>query len=1042
MKINFKINLLILISIAALVGTFILSEVFKRQELRYYQLAENAKRLQVQVLNALVYEKNYEKNYTGQDRVFSSQGKAVVLLETIDKGLLGDTGYTDEIKARLGLFKTSFKQMTLNSNKLLAAKETINQSAKDYAAVHLKGDAAIDRAIAEGYLYEDIDITVLQELKNVSVTAFSHISEILLLVNQDLILSNDIHGFDEKYGTAMVKLGTQKKNVSLQVGSLKAPVYQTLSKQLDKTYMILKQVIPKLRRAVVVNHEISRVLQSHETDISAITNKISQLSEKIRLEKSKTASSLQLWGQLLIICILMSGAYFLGKSITQPLDALIHATQAMKPGQEKGGNKNPGIDTSRKDELGVLARQFDAMRDSIRQKIRDLEKLNHKVEAQNRELMRTQKLKDQILSNTSHELRTPINGIIGIAESMMDGVTGPQASQARENLAMIASSGRRLANLVNDILDYAKLGQRRIQLQCTPFYMRDVAEIVLKISRPLADVKGLVLVNEIGSDLPAVAADENRVQQILYNLVGNAVKFTSEGEIRILAEASGEGMKISVSDTGIGISKEKTRHIFEAFEQADGSTEREYGGTGLGLSITKKLVEIHGGTMGLISQPGQGSIFSFTLPISDEIPKSEKSVRIPAYINGGDPLVLPMADSQAKLPTRGNCHILVVDDEPVNLKAVSNQLTLERYRVSSAATGRQALAYIEKQGPPDLLLLDVMMPKLSGYDVLKQIRETYSPSELPVILLTAKNMMPDLVLGFEYGANDYLTKPFFKDELLARIKSHLDLSRAMHEQRKMEAKLVKSSKLEAMGILAGGIAHDFNNILSPIMGYAQMMLRDVKGNEDYERRMGRILKSAQRARDLVFQILTFASQDEVEVSRMNIVPLVKESLKLLRSTIPASIRFDSRLDTACPQIMANPTQISQLLMNLTINAFHAVEHDGDRIQVDMVARTLSSEEGEDLSLHPGTYLVLRVEDNGYGMEKEVVARIFDPYFTTKAEGKGTGLGLSVVHGIMETHGAAIKVASLPGQGTVFSVYFPGIDLTGVRPDHGRETVFR
>ncbi len=230
------------------------------------------------------------------------------------------------------------------------------------------------------------------------------------------------------------------------------------------------------------------------------------------------------------------------------------------------------------------------------------------------------KLKDEFLANTSHELRTPLHGIIGIADSMTDGATGELTQEQRLNLSLIGTSGRRLSIMINDILDLSRLKHRDIQLQKKPLDMLAVTQVVFMLLQPLVERKKLKLMNNISPDTPAVLADEDRIQQILQNLVGNAIKFTEKGAITVSAHVSGKDLMVTVSDTGIGIAPDKLSAVFESFEQVDGSIERRYPGAGLGLTITRQLVQLHGGRIWVESKPGKGSEFFFTVPVSREKP--------------------------------------------------------------------------------------------------------------------------------------------------------------------------------------------------------------------------------------------------------------------------------------------------------------------------------------------------------------------------------------------------------------------------------------
>ncbi|MEW6495006.1 MAG: ATP-binding protein, partial [Cyanobacteriota bacterium] len=446
--------------------------------------------------------------------------------------------------------------------------------------------------------------------------------------------------------------------------------------------------------------------------------------------------------------------------------------------------------------------------------------------ANNEALQHLSQLKDEFLANTSHELRTPLNGMIGIAESMLDGATGQLSQLQQKNLLMIAQSGHRLANLVNDILDFSKLKHKTIELQLKPVGIRELTEVVFTLNQPLITHKNLQLINAIPPNLPPSLGDENRLQQILHNLIGNAIKFTDKGYVKISAklivdqgvcDQNEEGREvlspssspspqseiqnlgrylrseetsdphapkskiaITVSDTGIGIPEDKLDRIFESFEQADGSTGREYGGTGLGLAVTKKLVELHGGTIQVESTVGVGSQFTFTLPLafgqSSEFSAQSYSSYLLRFISPGNESEQSITPFLATNDGNHKFKILIVDDELVNLQVLVNHLSLQNYAIAQASNGIEALTAIERGFKPDLILLDVMMPKMTGYEVCKKLRETFPANELPVVMLTAKNQVNDLVEGLSVGANDYLTKPISKNELLARIKTHLSLS--------------------------------------------------------------------------------------------------------------------------------------------------------------------------------------------------------------------------------------------------------------------------
>jgi two-component system sensor histidine kinase ChiS len=487
--------------------------------------------------------------------------------------------------------------------------------------------------------------------------------------------------------------------------------------------------------------------------------------------------------------------------------------------------------------IAIVTRYLWVQQKKLLDKQRELEK-ERQIAAQ---LKEADRLKDEFLANTSHELRTPLNGIIGIADSLIDGATGTLSQSTNNNLAMIVSSARRLLNLVNDILDFSKIKQKEIALQKKAVDMQTIAELVLTLTRPLIGNKPVQLNNAIPTELPPSNADESRVQQILYNLVGNAIKFTDRGTITLSAQlihcpkngdeqndnAPQQWLAITVSDTGIGIPAKKLDRIFEAFEQADGSTSRIYGGTGLGLAVTQQLVRLHGGQLTVQSEIGKGSNFTFTLPLHISLTNSQAettSVPLPLFqVQDVSPpsLVTQVSSNEniksetqaniaqpnsnvesdnkqsSALPTK-EYTIFIVDDDPINRQVLINHLSLQNYQITQATSGVEAMEVIANGFKPDLILLDVMMPHMTGYEVTQKIREQWQANELPILLLTAKNQMTDLVTGLEIGANDYLTKPIAKEELLARIKTHLHIQQLRAENLRMSAELAITQRLQQM----------------------------------------------------------------------------------------------------------------------------------------------------------------------------------------------------------------------------------------------------
>jgi two-component system sensor histidine kinase ChiS len=439
------------------------------------------------------------------------------------------------------------------------------------------------------------------------------------------------------------------------------------------------------------------------------------------------------------------------------------------------------------------------------------EKLSEDLQKKNESLRQLDILKDEFLANTSHELRTPLNGIIGIAESLTGGAAGPVSGEVCRNLDLVIASGRRLSNLVNDILDFSRLKHHDIQLNLSAVDIHSVAQAVLEMARYMGGGNSVTLINGIDPGLPPVIADEARIEQILHNLIGNSVKFTESGRILLGSRINGTVLEVNVSDTGTGISPEKLPRIFEPFEQADGSLTRTHGGTGLGLSITKKLVELHGGSITIDSRPGEGTTVLFTLPISG--PPDHPAVKVSAAVESPDGTLhqegfvhkVPETAGQdvsdrstdVKAP-ESDIHILAADDDPVNLQVIKNTLSLSGYSVTAVTGGAEALREFEEGSGFDLVILDIMMPRISGFDVAKALRKTHNLSELPIIMLTAKNRIMDIVAGFQSGASDYIPKPFHREELLARVGTLIALKRAVRDNARLA--VIESEITNALAI--------------------------------------------------------------------------------------------------------------------------------------------------------------------------------------------------------------------------------------------------
>lgn len=531
-----------------------------------------------------------------------------------------------------------------------------------------------------------------------------------------------------------------------------------------------------------------------------------ELPEKEAFSRIKQLEQIFVIAMILAIVCVVIASHFLSNSITAPLLRLTWVAERLSAGDLD----QKMISTDRKDEIGRLAVSFARMQRSIREKIQLIKAQNEELETnlsiiqhKNQELEAADKLKDEFLATTSHELRTPLHGMVGIAEALYTGANGPISASHRHQLEIIINSGQRLTNLVNDLLDYHKMRHGNLDINRHVADLSSATSLVLELSHHLLGNKPIRIINQVDKSLPSVYADEQRLEQVLYNLIGNAIKYTSEGKIVISASVVDQFLRVQVVDTGHGIPADELEHIFEPLIQAGHDSNRYRQGSGLGLSISRQLIELMGGSLYVSSQPMVGATFSFTLPLAskDQIQQHKSLTKEDiAHYQTPEKLEYNLDDLDETQPENPNGPLLLVaDDEPVNLQVLSSFLKLEGYRVKTANDGPETLKQLEEE-TPELVLLDVMMPGMSGYEVCQEVRKQYSHSQLPIIMLTALNQTQDRVRGFESGANDYLSKPFNKQELAARIKAHLQASQAeirLTENDRLQQEIRHREKVEA-----------------------------------------------------------------------------------------------------------------------------------------------------------------------------------------------------------------------------------------------------
>jgi two-component system sensor histidine kinase ChiS len=601
-------------------------------------------------------------------------------------------------------------------------------------------------------------------------------------------------------------------------------------------------------------------------------------------------------------------------------------------------------------------------------------------------LIKLSKVKDEFLANTSHELRTPLNGILSLTEAILKG-SGKLSESQRKRLTLIAGSSRRLAHLVNDILDYAKLKNRELTLNIRPIQITGLIETVIKVFQQIKTSQDYEILFEIPKELPPVSADENRVVQILYNLIGNAVKFTEKGFVKITVRTDGNMLEVCIADTGEGIAQDKLEDIFKSFEQADTSLTRRYGGTGLGLSITKHLVELQGGSIWVESILGQGSRFYFTLPLADSsseasAPSIGDNLHTDAVSMQNPPvLIAESPDDENTKPDSQS--ILLVDDDAVNLQAAAAVLKLGGYKVTFAGSGKAALEELAKPADYALIILDVMMPELSGYDVCRKLRENKTHLELPVLMLTAKGSTEDILLGFEAGANDYLLKPFEPEELLARVKTLTG----------MKASAEKAKAAEMAFMQAQIKPHFLFNALNAISSFCDTEPERAQQTIDAFSQYLRYsfdFKSLESHGTLERELIYVSSYLEIEKARFG-------------NKLQVVFDIDNEVSVMLPVLCIQPLVENAVNHGLRKKSGHGI--------VTVSVKKI-----------PGAVRI-EVADDGQGISAEKLATLLE-----KDSGRGIGLW-NIDNRLKKLYGQGLNIESVVGRGTIVSFHIPyGGDL--------------
>ncbi|NEW09438.1 response regulator [Paenibacillus sp. SYP-B3998] len=447
---------------------------------------------------------------------------------------------------------------------------------------------------------------------------------------------------------------------------------------------------------------------------------------------------------------------------------------------------------TQQEELRITNEQLEEQNRYADEKSKELEHTRVSLEEHAKQLEQSSQYKSEFLANMSHELRTPLNSVLVLSQMLTENGRGTLTNEEREYAQVIHSAGNDLLLLINDILDLSKVEAGKLEVHISGMNLVDLPDVLKSQFAKIAEQRKITFIIERDSLVPDIFyTDEQRVYQIIKNLLSNAFKFTHEGSVHLrvkkcdpeqvaalLPNANNERvLAISVSDTGIGIPKEKREFIFEPFRQADGTTNRKYGGTGLGLSICRELAALLGGCMDMRSEEGKGSTFTLYIPSLDKEISEFASARKEAaasytasLISKDSHAMQSHGDTQGETNAFKGKKVLVVDDDVRNVFALSNALENEGILVIVAHDGQECLDILQQHEVMDLVLMDIMMPVMDGYEAMRSIRKDQRYEQLPIIALTAKAMKQDREICLEAGASDYISKPLNLNQLFSLMR--------------------------------------------------------------------------------------------------------------------------------------------------------------------------------------------------------------------------------------------------------------------------------
>lgn len=691
------------------------------------------------------------------------------------------------------------------------------------------------------------------------------------------------------------------------------------------------------------------------------------------------------------------------------------------------------------------------------------------AEKQNAKLREIDKLKSDFLATISHELRTPLTLIMGPLETILHDSSSVSVEH-KENLQRMQRNALRLYMLVNDVLDFSKLESGKFTVH------EDVVDLNKQVNQLVLDAQGLAkerkitLNYEACENLEPIILDKKMIDKIVMNLMSNALKFTPEGgQVKIQLQKDINFVKLIVQDTGIGIPKAHMKRLFERFHQVDTASNRAYEGSGIGLALVKQFTALLDGQIDVQSKEKKGTTFTVTLPIrlvgnhkNKDLQSNEISIK---PINTS--LSLLCAENvKNDIEVTGKLPLILIADDNDDMRSYIVSLLKNSYDIITAKNGKEALDVVY-QYQPLVILTDIMMPIMDGYEFTKAVKSEPIINNIPIIMITAKTGDEHMSSGLDIGADDFLSKPFSAEELLARTKAALrthqnylklrelnlemdsankKLSDAYNELKvthlalkNAQTAMIQQSTLASIGQLAAGVAHEINTPIQYVGDNTRFLQHSFTNMMEYIKNepsnnnasnidvkylsqeiplaIQQSLEGIGRVSDIVKTMKDFSHPGASEKIPTDLNRCLQNTINISKNEWKYFAQVNTEFDPDLPLIPCVRNEINQVFLNLILNAAHSIEmkeSKGEQIKgkIDILTRK------------DDKYTEIRITDTGIGIPDSIKSRIFEPFFTTKEVGKGTGQGLSIAYTIVSNHNGQISFESTVGQGTTFIIRLP------------------